>query len=266
MSGSEDGGIFLSYRRQESSHVAGRLYDRLADHFGEARVFMDVDTIEPGVDFVQAINRAVVDCQVLLAVIGPNWLTITDARGRRRLDDPDDIVRLEVQAALARDVRVIPILVEGAGMPAGDELPASLAGLVRRNAFTIRHESFRSDAERLIAVIEGIGREPAPRLPVTTPGTWRLELLDSPLGAGWYRLASEAEEYIIAVKFGEWRIAVALDGKRIGGSFSIGSHVFPVSSLSSRLGCLVTFEVLPELDDLSRRLIVRIGGQAVHCA
>jgi hypothetical protein len=85
----EGGGIFVSYRRQESSHVAGRLYDRLADRFGENQVFIDVDTIEPGVDFAAEISRAVAACQVLVAVIGPGWLTAADERGGRRLDDPD---------------------------------------------------------------------------------------------------------------------------------------------------------------------------------
>ena len=157
----EGGGIFVSYRRQESSHLAGRLYDRLADRFGEGQVFIDVDTIEPGVDFAEEISRAVAACKVLLAVIGPNWLTATDERGRRRLDDPDDIVRLEIEAALARDVRVIPILVEGAVMPGRQDLPESLAGLARRNALLIRHESFRSDAGRLVTAIERV-LAPAP--------------------------------------------------------------------------------------------------------
>jgi TIR domain len=156
MLGAEGGGIFVSYRRQESAHLAGRLYDRLADRFGEDQVSIDVDTIELGVDFAEEIRRAVAACQVLLAVIGPTWLTATDEQGRRRLDDPDDIVRLEIGAALARDVRVIPILVEGAHMPRRDDLPDSLAGLARRNALLIRHQSFRSDAGRLVTAIERV--------------------------------------------------------------------------------------------------------------
>jgi TIR domain len=84
MSEAGGGGIFVSYRRQETSHLAGRLSDRLVDRFGEDQVFIDVDTIGPGVDFTQAISRAVAACQVLLAVIGPNWLSATDERGRRR--------------------------------------------------------------------------------------------------------------------------------------------------------------------------------------
>jgi hypothetical protein len=156
MTVAESGGIFVSYRRQESSHLAGRLYDRLADRFGERQVFIDVDTIEPGVDFAEEIFRAVAACQVLLAIIGPHWLTAADERGGRRLDDPDDIVRLEIEAALARDVRVIPLLIEGAVMPRQGALPESLAGLTRRNALLIRHESFRSDVGRLITAIERV--------------------------------------------------------------------------------------------------------------
>jgi Tol biopolymer transport system component len=149
-------GIFISYRRQESSGLAGRLSDRLTDRFGEGQVFMDVDSIRPGVDFAEEISRAVAGCQVLLAVIGPSWLTAADQRGRRRLDNPDDLVRLEVEAALDRGVLVIPILVEGAVMPERDDLPGSLAGLARRNALHIRHESFRDDMGHLITAIEQV--------------------------------------------------------------------------------------------------------------
>jgi hypothetical protein len=156
MPGAEGGGIFVSYRRQDSDDLAGRLYDRLVDRFGEGQVFMDVDTIEPGLDFAEEVTRAVAACQVLAAVIGPAWLTAGDGRGCRRLDDPDDFVRLEIETALDRGVRVIPVLVRGAVMPARDDLPESLAGLARRNALFVRHESFRSDAGRLVAVIERV--------------------------------------------------------------------------------------------------------------
>src|SRR5271166_3159555 len=156
MTVAEGCGIFVSYRRQETSHLAGRLYDRLAGRFGESQVFIDVDAIGPGVEFAEEIFRAVADCKVLLAIIGPTWLTATDERGCRRLDDPDDIVRLEVEAALARDVWVIPILVEGAVMPTRQDLPESLAGLAHRNALLIRHESFRYDAGRLVTAIERV--------------------------------------------------------------------------------------------------------------
>jgi TIR domain len=147
------GGVFVSYRREGGGDAAGRLADRLVDRFGAERVFMDVDAIEPGMDYVDAITRAVSACAVLVAVIGPGWLTAADKRGRR-LDDPDDWVRVEVRTALARGVRVIPALVGGAHMPAREDLPSDLAGLARRNALRIRHESFRVDAGQLVAVIE----------------------------------------------------------------------------------------------------------------
>jgi hypothetical protein len=166
MSAAGSGRVFISYRRQESSGLAGRLYDRLAARLGDDQVFMDVDTIALGVDFAEVIAQAVSSCQVLLAVIGPRWLSATDEDGRRRLDDPDDLVRLEIAAALERDIRVIPILVEGAVMPRRQQLPEVLAGLARRNALSMRHESFRADAERLLAEVEPILRPraaPAPR-------------------------------------------------------------------------------------------------------
>jgi hypothetical protein len=108
------------------------------------------------VDFAEAIFRAVDVCAVLLAVIGPDWLLAADERGGRRLDDPDDLVLLEIGTALAREVRVIPVLVEGAVMPRRGDLPESLAGLARRNALRVRHESFRDDAGRLVAAIERV--------------------------------------------------------------------------------------------------------------
>ena len=159
------GRVFISYRRQETSHLAGRLYDRLADRFGEDRVFMDVDSIEPGLDFSDAIQQAVGSSDVLLALIGRGWLTATDEDGRRRLDDPDDIVRLEIEAALERGIRVIPLLAESATMPRRQDLPDSLAALVRRNAVRLSHESFRHEATRLIDTLAKIpSRTAEPRV------------------------------------------------------------------------------------------------------
>jgi hypothetical protein len=152
-------GVFISYRRQDAPDLAGRLYDRLEERFGADRVFMDVDSIEPGLDFRAVISRGVSSCAVLLAVIGDKWLTVTDARGRRRLDDPDDYVRLELEAGLTRDVRVIPVLVEGVAMPDSRELPDALSQLAGRNALEISHARFRRDAESLIAVVERIFAE-----------------------------------------------------------------------------------------------------------
>jgi hypothetical protein len=119
------GRIFISYRREETAYPAGWLYERLTDRFGGGRIFKDVDSINLGDDFVDVITRAVASCDVLLVLIGEEWSTILDAQGKRRLDDRDDFVRLEIEAALTRDVRFIPVLVDGATMPNADELPDS---------------------------------------------------------------------------------------------------------------------------------------------
>ena len=105
-------GIFISYRREDSCAYAGRLYDHLIEQFGKDRVFMDVDSIEPGVDFVEVLQNTVSSCDVLIAVIGQHWLTAADTEGRR-LDHPEDFVRVEISTALSRNVRVIPALVAG---------------------------------------------------------------------------------------------------------------------------------------------------------
>jgi len=146
--------IFVSYRREDAAYPAGWLFDRLADRFGKDQVFKDVDSIQLGDDFAEAISDAVGSCDVLLAVIGKQWLTITDEQGLLRLDNPNDFVRLEIETALSRNIRVIPILVEGAQMPRADQLPASLAKLARRNALEVSPNRFTSDTSRLLAVLE----------------------------------------------------------------------------------------------------------------
>lgn len=148
------GRIFVSYRREETAYPAAWLYDRLADRFGDGQVFKDVDSIELGDDFAEVITGAVGSCDVLLALIGNQWLRITDEHGRRRLDDPDDFVRVEIAAALDRNVRVIPILVDGARMPHAAELPPSLARLVRRQALELSPNRFELDTSRLLKVLD----------------------------------------------------------------------------------------------------------------
>ncbi|EPX59281.1 hypothetical protein D187_003185 [Cystobacter fuscus DSM 2262] len=166
--------IFVSYRRDDSPGHTGRLYDHLVTHFGEKLVFRDIETIEPGADFVHAIEEAVESCGVLLAVIGPQWLGARDKQGRRRLDNPEDFVRLEVATALSRDVRVIPVLVGGATVPSEEELPPDLAPLARRNAIEISDPRFRSDMAHLIRAIQSaLGEKPTPAAGVPRPGVQR---------------------------------------------------------------------------------------------
>ena len=139
MTTSGKGRIFISYRRADAAGYAGRIYDRLTGHFGEDAVFMDVDTIEAAVDFVEVLQSAEQRCDVLVALIGRRWLDSKDANEKRRLDNPEDFVRIEVAAALDRDIRVIPILVDGVIMPNSTELPGNLKPLARRNALQVDH-------------------------------------------------------------------------------------------------------------------------------
>jgi hypothetical protein len=171
------GRIFISYRRQETAAYSGWLFDRLVVRY-PGEVFKDVDSIELGDDFVEVITAAVGSCDVLLALIGDRWVTIADDDGRRRLDDPDDFVRVEIEAALTRKVRVIPILVDGARMPRAEELPPSLARLVRRNALELSPARFDYDTNRLLKVLDrtltevraarGVSAQPRP--PVAPAG------------------------------------------------------------------------------------------------
>jgi hypothetical protein len=143
--------LFISYRRADSGSVVGRIYDRLADAFGGEVVFRDIDAIPGAADFRDAIADALDACAIMLVVIGPRWLTERDASGVRRLDDPTDFVRLEVEGALARGIALLPLLVQGAAMPSATDLPPSLAPLSFRNARPVRDDpDFHGDMERVI--------------------------------------------------------------------------------------------------------------------
>ena len=158
--------IFISYRRGDSGPYARNLYDGLTQQFGEGSVFYDIDSIAPGRDFVEVLDDTLRRADVLLVVIGPSWLDVVDAQGARRLDDADDYVRLEVETALARrDLRVIPVLVGGAEMPAVDSVPEPLAPLCRRNAMSLIDDHWRSTMGELVDVLERVRSDltaPAP--------------------------------------------------------------------------------------------------------
>jgi hypothetical protein len=147
-------GIFISYRREDSAGHAGRLFDRLKAQFGAERVFMDVEGIAPGADFVQAIQRAVAACDVVLALIGPDWIGCTDERGQRRLDEADDFVRLEIASALREGKTVIPVLVHGASMPDEDALPHELRALAQRQAAGLADGAWDTDLARLMRTLQ----------------------------------------------------------------------------------------------------------------
>lgn len=154
--------IFINYRRDDSAPYAGRLYDRMAGHFGHDHVFMDIDQIEPGEVFDQVIQEKLKAVQAAVVLIGAHWLDIADANGQRRLDHPDDWVRLEIAALLERGIRVIPVLVGGAAMPKSTQLPESLAPLTRRQAIEITDHRFHADTDKLIKALEKIVGVPVP--------------------------------------------------------------------------------------------------------
>lgn len=149
-----DGRIFICYRHGDSPGATGRLFDQLRRHFDRDQVFMDVDTIEPGVDFIEALDKEVATCAAFLAVIGPGWANARTPDGKLPLDNPNDYVRVEIEAALKRDIRLIPVLVNGASMPNASDLPPPLQGLARYNAFDITHRRFASDCDDLALKIK----------------------------------------------------------------------------------------------------------------
>ena len=142
--------VFISYRWADSAGYAGRVMDRLDRELGRDLVFMDVDALPLGTNFSKVLHEEVAKCSVLLAVIGPSWLDARDEHGNRRLDNPNDFVRIEIGAALQRSIPVIPLLLDGARIPKADELPEDLKELALRNGMEIRHASFQDDMNRLI--------------------------------------------------------------------------------------------------------------------
>jgi hypothetical protein len=155
------GQIFISYRRQESQWSARSLHDRLCRDFDPEQIFMNIDAIPVDEDFVKAIETTVEKCDVLIAVIGNNWLASKDDRGDRRLDDPEDFVRKEIGTALKREIRVIPVLVDGALLPSVTDLPEDLKPLARLDALSITDISFDRDCQNLVAAIRQVSETSA---------------------------------------------------------------------------------------------------------
>lgn len=162
--------LFISYRREDSAYPAHSICERLKSHFGKESVFIDVDTIPFGVDFRNHLYEAVSKCDVVLAVIGSRWLDAKQDDGTRRLDDPRDFVRIEIEAALAREIPVIPVLVDQVVMPKNTQLPEALHELAFRNATQIRPGlDFSSDLDRLIRGLQKLLKHEPGQTPVPTP-------------------------------------------------------------------------------------------------
>jgi hypothetical protein len=150
------GGVFICYRREETAFAARAIHDRVVQRLERDNVFLDVDNIDLGVDWFNVLTDRVGACDALVAVIGRNWVSSADKDSLRRLDDPDDFVRIEIEAALQRNVRVIPVLVDGAAMPKASELPESLKGLARRQGTVVSHAGFEADVEKLTHALASI--------------------------------------------------------------------------------------------------------------
>jgi uracil-DNA glycosylase len=146
--------IFINYRRLDSEGYAGRLYDHLCKHFEGFDIFMDVENIEPGADFVAALDEAVAVCDVLLVIIGPHWLSLQNEAGERRLDEWNDYVRIEIERGISHNKLIIPVLVGGVRMPAPKQLPETIESLTRRNAFVLSHRQFARDVQEFSKIIK----------------------------------------------------------------------------------------------------------------
>jgi len=151
--------IFISYRREDSAGHTGRLFDRLSEHFGKDHVFMDIADIHPGLDFVEAIDKALGSCDAFVVVMGTQWTSIADATGRRRLENPEDFIRLEIARALQKNRRVIPVLVQGAAMPTPQNLPADLKKLSRLQALELSDTRWDYDVSQLMETLGMTPRE-----------------------------------------------------------------------------------------------------------
>ncbi len=158
-------GIFISYRRSDNPDATGRIYDRLVTEFGKARVFKDVDSIPLGQDFRGHLDEVVARCAAMLVIIGPRWTDARNGAGQRRLEDADDFVRIELEAALARKIPVVPVLVAHATMPVSSELPASLESMVFRQSIEVRPDpDFHNDATRLVSALRQVLNPNAPQM------------------------------------------------------------------------------------------------------
>lgn len=218
--------IFISYRRSDSQADAGRIYDRLATHFGKKAIFKDVDDIPPGVDFRDFLNDMLNQCQVVLAIIGPNWLNAVDDEGRQRLKNPSDWVRLELEESLRRqDVLLVPLLVSYAEMPRVDELPESLQNLAYRNYREARPDpDFHKDMGRLIEGLEQyFAKSSVFELPQMSP------LLPSHWFQRWPQKSTTGKRTLVSQQPGLW-VGIACIG--LLGAWGISRSLPHFSSLN----------------------------------
>jgi hypothetical protein len=178
--------IFISYRRDDSEGQTGRLFDDLVEHFGKDSVFIDVAGIDKGRDFRKIIERYISSCQVVLVVIGKNWMESRDEHGQRRIDKEGDYVRYETSVALSRDIPVIPVLISNTPMPRADQLPPSISELAFRNGVELSHTRWASDVKLLINALSPYIDEQPTQEPINSsdrlPWIWKILATASVIG------------------------------------------------------------------------------------
>ena len=148
--------VFVCYRREDTQDAAGRLHDRLVTAYGRERVFMDIDSVPLGIDFVEHVTEQIGKCNAVIVMIGKHWHTIKDKERRRRLDNDDDLVRAEIRAALQQTIPVIPVTVQNAAMPQAEDLPDDIRLLARRNGIDLSATRWMTDVERLIKELDRV--------------------------------------------------------------------------------------------------------------
>ena len=235
--------IFISYRRSDAAGHAGRLYDQLASRFGAASIFKDLDSIEPGADFAEVIEETVARCDALIAVIGSDWLS-------SRLEDPDDWVRLEIAHALARKVRVVPVLVEGAKMPAPTDLPDDLSALSRRHAVELSETGWNAQVADLLDRLEKVvGAPPSVPLADVLENFRALQLEEADAGGepnGWRVtvLTSEKRVREFELWYRDWRFPITLQKGKLLDTLTVdGTNIAFKAAKPSKYGLVATFQL-----------------------
>jgi hypothetical protein len=241
--------VFVCYRREETAAHAGRVYDAMVSRYGERNVFMDVD-MEPGVDFVERITEVVSGCVALIVVMGPGWGTVEDEDGTRRIDDPDDFVRLEVEIGLRNGVHVIPALVHGARMPRREDLPPELQPLARRNALELSDGRWAYDVGRLLTALDERVTDETELQAGTRPEPTESELNPQPLPPGpvppWRWVlegALVAGLTSFAVRAAAWQIPVHSDKQEPASSSETAAQIAGIVGRQASTGAIAGLAV-----------------------
>jgi hypothetical protein len=218
--------IFISYRREDSAGHTGRLFDRLSEHFGKDHVFMDIADIHPGLDFVEAIDKALGSCDAFVVVMGTQWTSIADANSRRRLENPEDFIRLEIARALQKNRRVIPVLVQGAAMPGPQDLPADLKKLCRLQALELSDTRWDYDVSQLIKNLEmtsGKIRTDDGKIPVHVPSSHRLSRWLLAVAAGVLLIGGGTAAFLLGSR-ADLKVRDVVGGSGEKASRAVGEH------------------------------------------